>query len=436
MKKSIAVLFGGQSQEHRISLVSAATILQALSQSTDKYDIFPIAVTREGSWFLVPDWRRFLLAKPMQDHLPPPLTEAMITEQSRAIQGASSPQRIYLLPGRSSENPVNPVNPSNPGSLGSYGNPSNLESQWNPGNQGDQRKEGKMPPPIRLCSTSTALPQSVSGHLAIDLVFPVLHGPYGEDGSLQGLLQYLGLPFVGCGVLASSLCMDKAFTKHVLQTHFPVPKFLSYKQSDALALDFNFIKEELGLPFYVKPVNQGSSVGIHRVYSEKECLPAIKDALRYDTKLILEQNIIGRELECAVLGNARSLHHAKAWPDAIGAAPMTSPVGEIRVKDAFYSYQAKYEGGAGEIALDVPARISKSEQRQAQQLALEVFEFLQLEGLARVDLFLEESGTFLVNEINTMPGFTSISMYPQLWEKSGYALPVLLDKLFSLAWDT
>jgi D-alanine-D-alanine ligase len=248
-----------------------------------------------------------------------------------------------------------------------------------------------------------------------DLIFPVLHGPFGEDGSMQGLLKLAGVPFVGAGVLGSAVGMDKDAMKRLLRdAGIPIGKFVTIKAGDTI--NFNKIKKELGLPMFIKPANMGSSVGVNKVRNEKEFKKAINEAFKFDTKILVEEFINAREIECAVLGNEH---------------PMASVPGEIISNQEFYSYDAKYidEGAISEI----PAKIDKKTSKRVQELAIRTFLALNCEGLGRVDCFLKKNGTVLVNEINTMPGFTNISMYPKLWVASGIPQSKLLDRLIELA---
>ena len=248
-----------------------------------------------------------------------------------------------------------------------------------------------------------------------DVVFPVLHGPYGEDGSMQGFLKLAGLPFVGPSVLGSAVGMDKDVMKRLFRdAGIPIGKFIVVHGGEKIS--FAKVKKELGLPVFVKPANLGSSVGIHKVKNEKEWDGAIKDAFQYDSKLVIEKNINGREIECSVLGNED---------------PVSSIPGEIIANQDFYSYDAKYID-KGSVA-EIPAKLDKNTIKKIQNMAVKVFKVLNCEGLSRVDFFLEKNGNILVNEINTLPGFTSISMYPKLWEASGLPLSKLLDKLVDLA---
>lgn len=248
-----------------------------------------------------------------------------------------------------------------------------------------------------------------------DVIFPVLHGPYGEDGSMQGFLKLSGVPFVGPSVLGSAVGMDKDVMKRLLRdSGVPGPKFFVINNGEKIS--FIEIKKKLGMPVFVKPANLGSSVGIHKVKNELEWASALKDAFLYDSKIIVEENIIGREIECSVLGNEH---------------PGASIPGEIIPNEEFYSYDAKYKG-AGSKA-EIPAKLDKNTIKKIQDMAVKTFQILGCEGLSRVDFFLKKNGEVLVNEINTIPGFTAISMYPKMWEASGLPLAKLLDKLIDLA---
>ncbi len=249
----------------------------------------------------------------------------------------------------------------------------------------------------------------------IDVVFPVLHGPFGEDGTVQGMLKLANIPFVGASVLGSAVGMDKDVMKCLMRdAGIPIGKFITLRYGEKVS--FEKAKKDLGLPLFIKPANMGSSVGVSKVKNKNEFNKAVKEAFEFDTKVIIEEFINGREVECSVLGNNN---------------PKASIPGEIIANQEFYSYDAKYidEGSVAEI----PAKISKKEIKIVQQLAVKTFKVLNCEGFGRVDSFLTKSGKVYVNEINTIPGFTSISMYPKLWEASGLPLPKLLDKLIELA---
>lgn len=255
---------------------------------------------------------------------------------------------------------------------------------------------------------------------SIDVVFPVLHGPFGEDGTVQGLLKLANLPFVGAGVLGSAVGMDKDVMKRLLRdAGVPVGKFLTVPARLHDRVTFEDVKKALGMPCFVKPANLGSSVGVSKVSHQEELAAALGEAFRFDTKVLIEEFIAGREIECAVLGNE---------------APMASCPGEITPTHEFYSYDAKYLDEHGAL-LRIPADLDEGTTRRVQELAIRSFEVLCCEGMARVDCFLRPDGEVLVNEINTIPGFTKISMYPKLWEASGIPYSQLVERLIALAME-
>ncbi len=250
----------------------------------------------------------------------------------------------------------------------------------------------------------------------IDVIFPVLHGPFGEDGSIQGLCKLAGVPYVGAGVLGSAVGMDKDVMKRLLkEAGIPICKFLILKASEKML--FKEATKTLGLPIFIKPANLGSSVGIHKVKNEEDWKNSLRDAFQYDSKIIIEQQIKGREIECSVLGNDK---------------PVASLPGEVIVNSEFYSYEAKYidEDGA---TVQIPAKLPKATIKKVRELAVKTYKVLNCEGMGRVDFFVKKNGKVFVSEINTIPGFTNISMYPKLWEASGLPLSKLLDKLIDLA---
>jgi D-alanine-D-alanine ligase len=250
----------------------------------------------------------------------------------------------------------------------------------------------------------------------LDVVFPALHGPYGEDGTVQGLLKLADIPFVGAGVTGSVIGMDKDVMKRLLrEAGIPTPEFLVMRRGDPRR--FDDVTTELGLPLFVKPANLGSSVGITKVREEKRFYEALDLAFSYDTKVLVEQSIEGREIECSVLGNDE---------------PIASLPGQVIPRHEFYSYEAKYIDENGAV-LKIPADLDEPTVELIQRRAIETFQILCCEGMARVDFFLTEDGEALVNEINTIPGFTQISMYPKLWEVSGLPHGELLDRLIELA---
>jgi len=353
----VAVVFGGRSNEHAISCVSAGSILRNLDPQ--RFEVVAVGITPEGSWVLT-------------DGNPDAL----------AITGRQ-------LPEVSAESGTELALPADP------------------------RRGGQL----------VSLRPGASDVLAsVDVVFPVLHGPYGEDGTIQGLLELAGVPYVGAGVLASAAGMDKEFTKKLLVAEgLPVGPHAVLRPSRS-ALDLEE-RERLGLPVFVKPARGGSSIGVSRVSSWDELAAAVADARRHDPKVIVEAAISGRELECGVL----------EMPDGTVEA---STVGEIRVagvrgrEDAFYDFATKYLDDAAE--LDVPAKVDDDVADAVRQLAIRAFKAIDCQGLARVDFFLTEDGP-VINEINTMPGFTTISMYPRMWAASGFDYPTLLATMVQTA---
>ncbi len=252
----------------------------------------------------------------------------------------------------------------------------------------------------------------------VDLVFPVLHGPYGEDGTIQGLLELANIPYVGAGVLGSAIGMDKDVMKRLLrEAGIPVVKFLTFNRSSLKEIDFGRIRDELGLPLFVKPANLGSSIGMSKIKKKEQFQSALKEAFQYDNKILIEECIKGREIECSVLGN----------DDPVASLP-----GEILPQYEFYSYQAKYLDDKGAI-LEIPARLSPDIVHKIPELSLRVFRIMCCQGMARVDFFLKNNEEIIVNELNTIPGFTRISMYPKLWQVSGISYSELIDRLIQLA---
>ena len=355
MKKiNVAILFGGRSGEHEVSLTSAKNIISALDK--EKYDIFLIGIDKEGRWHY--------------------------QNKANFLLNETNPKLISL--NKSNEEVFPVLSPEKKGVI--------------------HFKDGSV---VRE---------------KIDVVIPVLHGPFGEDGTVQGLLEVANLPYVGSDTIGSSVGMDKDVMKRLLQqAGIPIPKFITFNhvQFKNNEISFNKIKESLGLPFFVKPVNLGSSVGISKVSSEKTFEKSVQEAFQYDLKIIFEENIVGREIEVAILGNYD---------------PKASIPGEIIPKHDFYSYEAKYidEDGA---KLEAPAKLTDDQVKRVQKLAIKVFKVLEAKGLSRVDFFLNKKDEFICNEINTFPGFTKISMYPKLWELSGIKYSELLDKLIELAFE-
>src|SRR6266481_10028630 len=255
---------------------------------------------------------------------------------------------------------------------------------------------------------------------SLDVIFPVLHGPFGEDGTVQGLLKLANIAFVGAGVLGSAIGMDKDVMKRLLRdAGIPIARFLVINRYSSKEIGFDDARDQLGLPLFIKPANLGSSVGIHKVKDREEFESAVRDALNYDNKILIEECIRGREIECSLVGNDH---------------PIASVPGEILPRHEFYSYEAKYLNENGAV-LEIPAKLSPQTSDRIRQLAIKTFSVLCCEGMARVDFFLRNGEEIIVNEINTIPGFTRISMYPKLWEASGLPYGELIDKLIALAME-
>ncbi|MDX1487620.1 MAG: D-alanine--D-alanine ligase [Acidiferrobacterales bacterium] len=251
----------------------------------------------------------------------------------------------------------------------------------------------------------------------VDVVFPILHGPYGEDGTVQGLLKMADVPFVGSDVLGAAVSMDKDVMKRLFkEAAIPTPRFRAFYRR-AAAPSYKDVVEALGSPMFVKPANLGSSVGVAKVRGERAFDEAVADAFRYDHKILVEQSIAGREIECSVLGNE----------DPIASIP-----GEVRPTHEFYSYDAKYIDEQG-AELIIPAQLPAEVVKRVQELAVAAFKVLCCAGMARVDFFVTADNDVYVNELNSIPGFTKISMYPKLWEASGIPYPELIDRLIQLA---
>ncbi len=327
----IAVLAGGRSSEHEISLASAASVADALDPA--RYDVSVIAIGRDGRWQL-------------------PTAESPALEQS--VSDGAEGRETLPIPRDAAPHPLGPV----------------------------------------------------------DVVLPILHGPFGEDGTVQGLLELAAIPYVGSGVTASALCMDKDLFKAVLRDRgIPVARNATLRLGDDVANPF-------GYPVFVKPARLGSSVGISKAHDEVELEAAVALARRHDEKVLVEEFVAGTEVECGVLGNVRPL-------------PIASVVGEIVPHAEWYDYEAKYAAGGSDII--VPARIPEATAARVQELAVEAFVATECEGMARVDFFVRADGEVVVNELNTIPGFTETSVYARLFEASGIPYAELLDRLIELA---
>ena len=368
-KIRVAVLYGGRSGEHEVSLLSAASVIRNLDRS--RFDVVPIAIDKEGRWHLN-DIK---------------LIEASL--QKKALPLLSDGSTEVLLPAQPATNAK-----AAPGEL-------------------------------RVVNSNggVVLSSSLPG---IDVIFPVMHGTLCEDGTIQGFLELTGLPYVGSGVLGSAVGMDKEFAKRLARdSGIPIVPFLVERKvgwQGRLGGLKNRVASDLGFPCFVKPANSGSSVGVHKVKAPEQLEAAMRDAFSYDTKILIEKAIDAREIEFSVLENPND-----------PSLPKVSLPGEIIPKHEFYSYEAKYldENGAG---LEIPAKLNTQQIAMGQEIAGAAFQALECEGMARVDLFLDrKSGQFYFNEVNTIPGFTQISMYPKMWEASGLPYQELLSRLIELA---
>jgi D-alanine-D-alanine ligase len=356
-KVRAAVLYGGRSGEHEVSLQSAASVITHLDGS--RFEIVPVAIDKQGRWYL---------------------NDISLLKGKKSLPVFKDAPKVLL--------PPNPADTS---------------------------------------SGSALIGLSGSGEpRTIDVVFPVMHGPLCEDGTIQGLLELADVPYVGSGVLASAVAMDKEMTKRLVrEAGLPIVSYVSLKHElwkKEKESSAERIQKELGYPVFVKPANLGSSVGVHKVKKPSALNAALEDAFKYDTKVLVEAAVNAREIEVSVLEN----------PDA-GADPLVSVAGEINPTHEFYSYEAKYLDEKG-ATLIIPAKLSPEQTKCVQYLAKRAFLAIECEGMARVDLLLDRtSGKFFFNELNTIPGFTSISMYPKLWEASGISYKELLSRLVDLA---
>ncbi|WP_413731160.1 D-alanine--D-alanine ligase [Sodalis sp. RH20] len=350
-KQRLAVLFGGQSTEHEVSLRSSINVINAVDRH--KFDLTLIGVDKRGRWTLCNE----------ADYL-------LYPDDPARIKLAPSARYLAVVPGQNAAQLID-------------------------------------------ITSGEALP-------AIDVAFSVLHGGAGEDGSIQGLLRVLGVPFVGPDVLGSAVCMDKDMTKRVLRdAGLPVTPSVTLHRTDSATADFDAIVGQLGLPLFIKPASQGSSVGVSKVVDAAGFRQALIMAFAFDHKVLVETAIDGREIETAVLGND---------------TPAVSVCGEIVANDEFYTYDTKYLKG-GQAELEIPAQLDSAVSDEIRLIAQAAFRVLGCAVMARVDFFLTREQEIIINEVNTIPGFTSISMYPKLWEASGLGYPQLVDKLITLALD-
>jgi len=381
MKKlRVGILFGGRSGEHEVSLLSAASVSNAIDRN--KYEVIPIGITKEGRWVTAGDATRLLEGKAAHSDL-------------RAGDPEATPGAAVLAKG---EAVIVPPEPQKHGSL----------------------------TPFETDSASSGLTRrSTDRAIDVDVIFPVLHGTFGEDGTIQGLLELADLAYVGAGVLGSAAGMDKDIMKSLFRAAgLPIVKHVTVLRSawkaDAKKI-CKLAESKLKYPVFVKPANLGSSVGISKARNRKELGPAIEESAKFDRKIVIEQGVGGknkkaREIECSVLGNDK---------------PEASLPGEIVPSTEFYDYNAKYLDEGSQLI--IPAKLTKAETKKVQQLAIAAFQAVDCSGLARVDFLMEpRSRKIYLNEINTMPGFTAISMYPKLWAATGLSYPNLIDRLIQL----
>ncbi len=355
----VMLIFGGRSAEHDVSRVSAVSVGRALDP--ERFEVEPVGITRDGRWVRA-DTARALLA----DH-----TQALpdgLPIEGRLIGGGAT------LPG----------------------------------------------PELFGTGTGTGTSTGGADGPPVDVVIPLLHGPYGEDGTMQGLLEIAGLPYVGSGVLGSAVAMDKVSMKRAFMAcGIPTPRFVDFREGDVGSALTARIERELGYPCFVKPANMGSSIGVSKVVEPGGLAGAIALALELDEYGIVEEAVVGREIEVGVLGDH---------------PPRASVPGEIVPGAEFYTYDDKYRDGLAQLI--APAVLGPAEVAKVQRLAVEAFVACRCDAMARVDFFFDEGGVgFVCNEVNTIPGFTSISMYPRLWEESGVSYPELVERLVELAFE-
>lgn len=352
-KIKVGVLFGGKSTEHEVSIASARNVVKALNK--DKYEVVLLGIDKKGNWHLNNDYQM--------------LFENQSEEKMKDEVQDNFGKEVFIVP--------------------------------------NEEDNGK------LVSLTNAVEAG-----EIDVFFPVLHGSFGEDGTIQGMFKLLNVPYVGADVLGAAVGMDKLVMKKLfIADRIPTCDYVGIHVHDRSEFPYEEVVERLKLPLFVKPANTGSSVGVSKVRNAVEFEAALDDAFQYDNRLLVEECIVGREVECAVLGNEN---------------PKASILGEIIPTHDFYSYDAKYmdENGA---KVAIPAHVDEATSDKIRALAIKVFKTLCHEGMGRVDFFLTDEGEIFVNELNSIPGFTNISMYPQLWAASGLQQPQLLDELIELA---
>jgi len=388
-KLRVGILFGGRSGEHEVSLLSAASVLNAIDKT--KYEVVPIGITKDGRWLTAEHAEKLLRGEEQAD-------KSVRSTQIplRAGDPEATPGAVVLARGESVVVPPEPA-----------------------------RREAGLAPFQTDAKTDANLRRASDRAINVDVIFPVLHGTFGEDGTIQGLLELADIAYVGAGVLGSSAGMDKDIMKSLFRAAgLPIVKHVTVLRGQferAPKKVQKLVESKLKYPVFVKPANLGSSVGISKAHDRKELGPAIAEAAKFDRKIVIEEGVGGkknkaREIECAVLGNDD---------------PKASVAGEILPCKEFYDYDAKYlvQGSEGVI----PAKITKAEMKTVQRLAIAAFQAVDCTGLARVDFLMDpQSRKIVVNEINTMPGFTAISMYPKLWAATGVTYPELIDRLIRL----
>jgi D-alanine-D-alanine ligase len=386
-KLRVGILFGGRSGEHEVSLLSAASILNAIDKT--KFEVAPIGITKDGRWLTAEHAERLLKGEEHADKS----VRATQAAQLRAGDPDATLGAAVLAAGESVVVPPEPA----------------------------RRDAGLAPFQTDAASLRRASDRAIN----VDVIFPVLHGTFGEDGTIQGLLELADIAYVGAGVLGSSAGMDKDIMKSLFRAAgLPIVKHVTVLRSQFEREPKKvqkLVESKLKYPVFVKPANLGSSVGISKAHDRKELGPAIAEAAKFDRKIVIEEGVGGkrnkaREIECAVLGNDD---------------PKASVAGEIIPCKEFYDYDAKYlvEGSQAVI----PAKITKTEMKTVKRLAIAAFQAVDCTGLARVDFLMDpKSRRIFVNEINTMPGFTAISMYPKMWAASGVSYPELIDQLIRL----
>jgi D-alanine-D-alanine ligase len=383
-KLRVGILFGGRSGEHEVSLLSAASVLNAIDKT--KYEVVPIGITKDGRWLTAEHAERLLKGDAGEG------ARATQATHLRAGDPEATPGAAVLARGESVVVPPEPA-----------------------------RREAGLAP----FQTDANLRRASDRAINVDVIFPVLHGTFGEDGTIQGLLELADIAYVGAGVLGSSAGMDKDVMKSLFRAAgLPMVKHVTVLRSQFEREPKKvrkLVESKLKYPVFVKPANLGSSVGISKAHDRKELGPAIAEAAKFDRKIVIEEGVGGkknkaREIECAVLGNDD---------------PKASIAGEIVPCKEFYDYDAKYLVEGSEAA--IPAKLTKAEMKTVQRLAIAAFQAVDCTGLARVDFLMDpKSRRIFVNEINTMPGFTAISMYPKLWAATGVTYPGLIDRLIQL----